>query len=299
MSVIEVHTISNRPSLDEFIKMWNNVKVNDVDGVSGEITIKVLTTKYDEKKFILSNNIKVEYIKQRTFPKTGYMNQAWARNELLCYANSEFILFFDDWQKPDTNILIEHLKYLRQGYVVSGKRLECDKNGNNCRKDERDTNVGLKFNCPGYFYTCNASVSLKNVKNVNGFDNYFCGGTAGEDFDFGIRVARSGVKALYNPNAISYHYNHDDLPRDSKANPMCDAHNLSPYKNIPEYKHYGDWNLMTSNEFDFWYEGPIKYYKCKKCGVIGILDSVQVYKFNTSHNITKVSNGLDQVRSLL
>jgi len=292
MTTIEVHLISNRPLLDEFVNKWNTVNIEN----GCETTIKVLTTKYDEKKYTLSNNIKVEYIKQKTFPKTTHMNQAWARNELLCYANSEYILFFDDWQTPDANILIEHLKYLKQGYIVSGKRIECDKDGNNCKKDQRDTG-GLKLNCPGYFYTCNASVSLKDVKNVNGFDNYFCGGTAGEDFDFGIRVCNSGIKAIYNPNAIAQHYNHDHIQKSSKV--MCDAHELSPYKNIPQYKHYGDWNLMTSNDFELWWEGPIKFYKCKKCNVIGILDSVQVHEYNVKNRVTKVSNGLEQVRNLL
>ncbi len=295
MSLIEIHLISNRPLLNEFIEKWNSVKVD------GETIIKVLTTKYEEKEYVLNNGIKIKYIKQKTFPKTGYMNQAWARNELLCYADSEFILFFDDWQAPDSNILIEHLKYLRQGYTVSGKRLECDKNGNNCRKDSRDT-CGIRYNQPGFFYTCNASAKLLDIKNVNGFDNYYCGGTGGEDFDIGIRIVRFGSKALYNSNAIAYHYNHDDIPKDPSPNQhvkMCDAHYLSAYKNIPEHKHNGDWNLMISDELELWWEGPIKYYKCKKCGVIGILDSVQVFQHNTKNNITKVSNGLEQVRSVL
>ncbi len=277
--------------LDEFVNKWADVKVD------GETILKVLTTKYDEKQFTLNNGIRVEYIRQKTFAKTGYMNQAWARNELLCGAEFEFILFFDDWQRPDPGILIEHLKYLRQGYIVSGKRIECDKNGENCKSDKRDTTGTIKLNSPDNFWTCNASIRYTDVVKVNGFDNCFCGGTGGEDFDFGIRVARSGVKAVYNPNAITYHYSHDEIPKSSSS--LCGAHNLSPYKHIPDYKHYGSWELMTSNEFELWWEGPIKYYKCKKCGVIGILDSMQVFYYNRDNKVTRVTNGLEQVRERL
>lgn len=94
-----------------------------------------------------------------------------------------------------------------------------------------------------------------------------------------------------------YHYSHDEIPKNQSL--VCDAHNLSPYKHIPDYKHYGSWELMASNEFELWWEGPIKYYKCKKCGVIGILDSMQVYYYNRDNKVTKVTNGLEQVRERL
>lgn len=296
-SIIEVHIISNRPLLDEFINKWNNINVD------GKATIKVLTTNYDEKKFTLSNGIKVEYIKQKTFPKTTFMNQAWARNELLCHANSEYILFFDDWQRPDQNILIEHLKYLRQGLVVCGKRFECDNNGNNCKDDERSNLIckhGNVVTCNyGQFWTCNASTKLSNITRVNGFDNRYNGGTAGEDYDMAMRISRLGVKIIYNANATCYHHCHDHIGSRLKDNKYDHSHNLSPYKNIPEYGHYGDWNLTTSDDFELWWEGPIKYYKCKKCGIVGILDSIQVYYYNRDNNIIRVENGLEQVRNNL
>lgn len=290
---IDVNVVSSRPDLDKFINMWGSVITNGVD-----CTIKVLMIDYPEKKFTLGNGIKVEYIKQKTFPKTTFMNQAWARNELLCYDDAEYILFFDDWQRPSPDILVEHLNYLGRGYIVSGRRMECNKDGNDCRNDSRGDRIITHD--PGLFWTCNASVRRDNAIGVNGFDNYFCGGSAGEDYDFGIRVARSGITAIYNPNAISYHYCHDHIPAWSKETHACsNSHNLSPYKHLPEYQHFGDWNLMTGNELEFWWEGPIKYYKCKKCGIIGILDSMQVYHFNQNNRIIRVSNGLDQVRQCL
>lgn len=299
-SIIEVHIVSNRPLLDEFIGKWDRVNID------GETTIKALTKDYSEKKFTLSNGIKVEYIKQKTFPKTSFMNQAWARNELLCYAGSEYILFFDDWQRPDPNILIEHLKYLKQGFAVCGKRLECDKDGNNCKEDVR---VGLickhkEVAACGYgqFWTCNASAKLSNILRVNGFDNRYNGGSGGEDYDMCMRMSRLGVNAIYNTNVACYHYNHDHLGRNKtrrKDDTYGHYHDLSPYKHLPEYGHLGDWNLMESKDYEFWWEGPIKYFKCKHCNEIGILDSIQVYYHNRDHNIIIVENGLEQVRNSL
>lgn len=296
-SIIEVHIISNRPLLDEFVSKWNCVNTD------GETIIKVLTTNYNEKKFVLSNGIKVEYIKQMTFPKTTLMNQAWARDELLCHADSEYVLFFDDWQKPDPNILIEHLKYLRQGYIVCGIRMECDNSGNNCKDDGR---VGIICGqgdvvvCGyGQFWTCNASTKLSNVLKVNGFDNRYNGGSGGEDYDMAMRISKLGINTIYDTNAVCYHYDHDHLGRNKtrRSDGTYDHyHDLSPYKYIPEYGHMGNWDLMESKDYEFWWEGPIKYFKCKHCGEIGILDSIQAYYYNRDNNVIKVENGLEQVR---
>ena len=293
-SIIEVHIVSNRILLDEFVDMWNNVKTDE------GVTIKVLTTGYQEKKFTLNNGIKVEYIKQKTFPKTTFMNQAWARNELLCYANSEYILFFDDWQKPHHDILAGHLYYLKKGHIVCGRRLDCNKDGSNCREDGRIGDGNPRICDYGQFWTCNSSTKLSNILRVNGFDNRYNGGTGGEDYDMAMRISRLGTKIIYNVNAIAYHYCHDHIASGRKGGTAHEhTRNVSAYKYLPEYGHLGDWNLMTSNDFEFWCEGPIKYFKCIDSGEIGILDSIQVYYHNRDHNIVVAENGLEQVRNCL
>lgn len=291
MSSIEIHIISNRPMLDEFIEMWNDVETD------GKAVIRVLTTNNPEKKFYLSNGIKVKYIRQKTFPKTTSTNHAWARNELLSYADHKYILFFDDWQKPHHDILLEHLHYLKKGYAVCGRRLECDKDGNNCKESRKLRNEKPKRCKYEQFWTCNSSAKLDDVLNVNGFDNRYNGGSGGEDYDMGMRISRLGVKMIYNPNAIMYHYNHNHL---TNARKECTIyHDLSAYKYIPKYGHLGDWNLNKSKEYELWWEGPIKYFKCRHCGNIGILDSMQVYYHNRDNNIIRVENGSEQVRESL
>lgn len=303
---IEVHMISNRPNLDFFIQMWDSVIIDkDIDA-----TIKVMMLDYPEKKFVLENGIKVEYIKQRTSWKTTFMNQSYARNELLCYSSidkTKYVLFFDDWQRPDKNILIEHIKHLKIGYVgVCGRRFECDKDGNNCKEDYRNNNRDYVRQCGyGEFWCCNASTRFESILAINGFDNRYAGGTAGEDYDLGMRLTRiigagAGFGMAYNPNAISYHYCHDHLGRVPKDNVDGHSHNTSDYKYIPEYKHFGKWdNMDGKDKYEFWWEGPVKYYKCKICGDIGILDSMQVYYHNRDHNVIRCENGLEQVREAL
>jgi len=294
MSSIEIHMISNRPNLDEFVNMWNNVKTD------GKVVIRVLTTEYPQKKFYLDNGIKVKYIHQKTFPKTASTNHAWARNELLSYAKHKYILFFDDWQKPHRNILIEHLHYLKKGYAICGRKLECDKNGNNCKESRKFKNEKPKKCKYNHFWTCNSSARLDDILKVNGFDNRYNGGSGGEDYDIGMRISRLGTEFIYNPNAIMHHYSHDHLTRTRKGSNNCQHyHDLAAYKYIPRYGHLGDWNLMESKEYELWFEGPIKYYKCRDCGDIGILDSIQVYDYNRNNNIIRVENGLEQVRESL
>jgi hypothetical protein len=300
---IEIHIVSNRPMLDEFIDMWKDVKVHKVN-----CTIKVLMLDYPEKKFVLSNGIKVEYIKQKSFPVTSFMNQSWARNELLCYTTSEYVLFYDDWQRPGKNILKEHLHYLTKDgkdYAVCGRRMECNKDGNDCQEDGRIGN-GKLISCGyGLFWTCNASARTGDILKVNGFDNRYNGGSGGEDYDMGMRLERLGNKMIYNPDAKAYHYCHDHLkvgrPSDGRyGKDGGHSHDLGEYKYLPEYKHFGNWNLMDGGDlYEFWWEGPIKYYRCKRCGIVGILDSIQVYYYNRDNNIIKVENGLEQVRGML
>jgi len=293
---IEIHMISNRPDLDKFVQMWENVLNYGID-----CTIKVLMLDYEEKKYILNNGIRIEYIKQKVFPKTQFMNQSINRNELLCYNTSKYVIFYDDWQKPEPHILIHHLEYLNKGYMVCGRRLECDKDGLNCKEDSRYQNVNVVRQCSsgGEFWTCNGSVKLDKILAVNGFDNRYNGGSGGEDVDFGIRIWRLGVIVFYNGNALCYHYNHDHLSKTCEF--ACGySHITSEWKYIPEYGHMGKWeNMNGGDKYEFWWEGSIKYYKCKICGGIGILDSVQVRDYNRDHHVVRCENGLEQVRDEL
>ena len=278
MKEVEVHIITKRPELDRYLSYWKNVK--------GEADILVLSTNSEEEERKLSNNINIKIIHQKTYPLTTIMNQAWARNELLSHAEGRYILFFDDWQIPDEHLLVEHLRYLRAGYIVCGRQVLREKDG---IEKEDIRNIGCLQKCDyHYFWTCNASCSLKDILAVNGFDNHFNGGTGGEDLDLGRRIQlATGRPFLYNPAAVVNHISHVHLSKGSSC-----YHDLDPYRYIPECGHFGDWNLMESEQFEFWLRDGFKYYKCRRCGQIGLVDSLQVSLWNKKHHITQVSWGL-------
>jgi len=282
--MLEVHIITNRPELDRFLRYWEEVQV------SVPTIIRVLMLDYEEQEFELQDRLRVVFHKQRTFPKTTFMNQAWARNELLTYLddNTWYVLFFDDWQRPSGDLLEEHLKYLRLGYGVCGRKVDCDKDGFNCEDDKRNRGV-LRVVDYGMFWTANASAPREYIEKVNGFDNRYNGGTGGEDYDLALRMSRLGLKFVYNPEAVSYHYNHDHL------GPRRPSHDLSEFKYLPEYGHYGSWGKMDSEQFEFWWDGPIKYFRCRKCGAIGIVDSIQVYQYNLRNNVIEAEHGVREV----
>lgn len=58
-----------------------------------------------------------------------------------------------------------------------------------------------------YFYSCNLSVKREFLMKNGVFDENFR--TAGhEDIELGYRLANKGLRVLYNPEAIGYHYRH-------------------------------------------------------------------------------------------
>jgi hypothetical protein len=133
---IEAHIISNSSELDIFLWMWESVNNYGVD-----CTIKVLMLDYSKGNLFLTMKSRLKYIKQKTVPntRTTSMNQSWYRNELLTYMKYPFIMFYDDWQRPDQYILVRHLEFLKKGYIVSGNQVRQCSSG-------------------GEFWTCNASV---------------------------------------------------------------------------------------------------------------------------------------------
>ena len=301
MKELQVITATQKPELHKFLSYWKEVK--------GKAEILVLFEQhlpYDEEEKQISDNINARIIKQRTtLPIVNCMPQAWNRNELLTYADAKYVLFHDDWQIPAPDLVNEHLRYLRKGYYVCGRIIFRDKTDRyDVEIDHR--NAGALRKCTySWFWGCNSSCPLEDVLAVNGFDNYFNGGTSGEDCDLGMRMQRySRHQFLYNPKAITKHISHVHL--DTEKSRMKRAgriagcpHNLSPFEYIPEGGHFGDWNLMKSEQFEFFFHGGFKYYKCKYCGQVGITDSYAPWIYNRNHNIARCSWGMEEVKILL
>jgi GT2 family glycosyltransferase len=56
-----------------------------------------------------------------------------------------------------------------------------------------------------FFLTGNASVRRKDLLDVGGFDESFTE-YGHEDLELGYRLARQGIRILYNPSAVNYHW---------------------------------------------------------------------------------------------
>jgi len=56
-----------------------------------------------------------------------------------------------------------------------------------------------------YFWTTNVSVPLATIRAIGGFNENFSE-YGWEDIDVGLRLRALGVKAVFNPKALAYHY---------------------------------------------------------------------------------------------
>ena len=78
-----------------------------------------------------------------------------------------------------------------------------------------------KRNCGGgWFYSCNASIPLTKLVEVNGFDEEF-DLTSEEDIDLGLRLTRVGCKFWYrpDPDCTVFHMDHREVDRKMKGEP--------------------------------------------------------------------------------
>lgn len=147
--------------------------------------------------------------------------QAAARNVGIREATGEIILFADDDIIPAPELLAEHLRWhdrhanLRvavMGYVEWSPEV-------------RPTPFMRWFGLDGplfayghfggkvelddfrVFYSCNASLKTEFLRQTGSFDEDFQG-YGYEDAELGYRLMKNGMRLLYNPAALAYHYKH-------------------------------------------------------------------------------------------
>jgi glycosyltransferase involved in cell wall biosynthesis len=145
---------------------------------------------------------------------------ASARNIGISQATGEIILFTDDDIIPAPNLIAEHLSWHDQypeagtavlGYVTWAPELRPTPFMNWLGLDGPLFAYGhflgkaeLDFRA---FYTCNLSLKRDFLRPTERFDEDFRG-AAWEDTEFGYRLQKRGMRLLYNPAAVGYHYQH-------------------------------------------------------------------------------------------
>jgi len=143
---------------------------------------------------------------------------AQARNVGARAAAGELLLFLDDDMEADPALLAEHERSHREGadLVVGDMPLHPDSPPGLLSwgvgvwaqtRRERLTGSGAE---PGLddLLTGQMSISRKAFERLGGFDTSFTreGLFGGEDIDFSYRVVKAGLRAAFNPAAISYQY---------------------------------------------------------------------------------------------
>jgi GT2 family glycosyltransferase len=158
--------------------------------------------------------IPIRYIRQE------HRGAAAARNLAIRAAGGDLLLFTDDDIVPSPTLVEEHSKWHQQnpdpsaavlGFVPWHPDVHATPFMNWLMQDgpvfclrecAKRRELGFEF-----FYTCNLSLKAEFLRN-NGifdedFESYGC-----EDLELGYRLTKKGLRLIYNPQAVAYHYKH-------------------------------------------------------------------------------------------
>lgn len=127
---------------------------------------------------------------------------AKGRNAGIARATGDRIVFIDDDVLVLPNFVEEHLRThaSHPQKIVRGGAIEVES------FDDLPPPVWSIKNYSGnYFWTTNVSLPLATIRAIGGFDEGFSE-YGWEDIDVGLRLRSCGVKAVFNPKALVYHF---------------------------------------------------------------------------------------------
>jgi glycosyltransferase involved in cell wall biosynthesis len=127
---------------------------------------------------------------------------AKGRNAGIARATGERIIFIDDDVLPLPNFVEEHLRShtLAAKAIVRGGAINVE------NFDVLPMPIwNIKHYSGNFFWTTNVSVPLTTIRAIGGFNESFSE-YGWEDIDVGLRLRFGGVRAVFNPKALVYHY---------------------------------------------------------------------------------------------
>ena len=252
----------------------------------------------------LAERLKLNFrhIKPPTLNYVTELNHASSRNLALSCADADIVIFFDDYQMPHPNFVETHMRYTKIGLATATRQfalhmVDRDYSDEYGFVKENELEHGDPRQEHGYtdgiwpdgglFWTNNASMRMEDLVKLNGFDERYNGGTAGEDTDVGVRFLRTGGKMLYSMETTTLHIHHGSVPAlsfrddikalvgDLVALSKCD-HSRDPF--TYNQFHKGDRELVEHGTLHtVRLPDGIKYYICKNCGCIGPIDSIEIH----------------------
>ncbi|MCX6340257.1 MAG: glycosyltransferase [Candidatus Aureabacteria bacterium] len=212
----------------------------------------------------------------QTQPNIRYFHQphggpAKARNLGIEQAKGPIILFTGDDCIPDKHLLQEHLRLHKKGEAIAVlghidwhpdleitpfmSYINIDTQFSYPRIKEAPQNVPF-----GYFYTSNISIPKKYFELVGTFDTDFTE-AVWEDVELGYRIWKSGVRIVYNSQAITYHYHAVDIEDYIQRQLRAGKAAAVLYKKHPELIDFLRLPRVTSPEVRFrFYQALLDYY---------------------------------------
>jgi glycosyltransferase involved in cell wall biosynthesis len=175
----------------------------------------------DTKKSILKESQKrdlnIKYIYQ------NHKQQGAARNKGMALVSGEYIFFIGDDILPEKNWLEEHLRIHKKeqncavlGLTLWHPNLKINSFMNYLAPNGPQFNYGKiknRNNCGwDFFWTSNISVPRIFLKKEK-FDENFRG-WGYEDLELGYRLGNMGLRIIFNPKAIAYHYHYYGDPEE-------------------------------------------------------------------------------------
>ncbi|HEY8314019.1 MAG TPA: glycosyltransferase [Candidatus Baltobacteraceae bacterium] len=127
---------------------------------------------------------------------------AKGRNAGIARATGERIVFIDDDVLPIPSFVEQHLRShdASPHAIVRGGAINVES------FDDLPPPVwSLKDYSGNFFWTTNVSVPLRTIRAIGGFNEHFAE-YGWEDIDVGLRLRAGGVRAIFNKEALVYHY---------------------------------------------------------------------------------------------
>jgi GT2 family glycosyltransferase len=149
--------------------------------------------------------------KLRFFRERKNIGQGQIRNKAVKLARGKYLFFIGDDTIPQQHFIEEHMKLHNtfSGIAVLGRVVWAPE----LRNDFMDYIENIQFhyhtikdtnNVKLHFYTSNISLSKEwfdDVSYSDKFNNYGL-----EDLEIGYRLEKKGLRVIYNPEAIVYHF---------------------------------------------------------------------------------------------
>lgn len=173
------------------------IVIDDCSCINPEEDISKLKTRYELRFFRECKNI----------------GQGQIRNRGITLARGNFLFFMGDDTIPKENFIEEHMKLHNKfnGIAVLGRVLWAPE----LRNDFMNYIENIQFhyhtikdrnNVKLHFYTSNISLEKKWFDDENYSDKFRNYGL--EDLELGYRLEKKGLRVIYNPDAVVYHYHH-------------------------------------------------------------------------------------------